>query len=70
MQITKRIKKTKKGTIIEYLNGHFSAIEFIFSIRVKSKEKREVGPINALPIIGVTIKCNKTRLKLGLNSDL
>lgn len=53
-----------------YFNGDLSPFEFIFSIWVKGGKEGKVGPINVLPIIGVTIQCDYTVFELSLDSDL
>ena len=53
-----------------YLESHFSTAVLVVVVRVDSREEREVEPIDALPIVGVTVERDEPRPELGGDSGL
>lgn len=57
-------------TVVESLNGHLPAIELLIGVGVESREERELGPVDGVPVAGAAVDGDDPGPELGLEPDL
>lgn len=53
-----------------YLDCHLSGVILVIGVRIKCRSERELGAVNVLPVIIVTIESDNPRYEIGYDLDL